>query len=432
MNVLIANDTYPPDVNGSAYFTRRLAEGLALRGHEVHVLAASTGRRTEVMTKNGVVEHRIRSVPVPLHMGFRFSPPTFLYRRVLEEVKRIRPDVVHAQGHFFIGRAAIRAAKELGIPVVATNHFMPDNLTFYLRLPGRAEKAVMDLAWRDFARVFNQADIVTAPTSFAAELAEEKGVRGPVLPISNGMDLSRFSPLNDGDAFKQRHGIPEQPTFTHVGRLDAEKRVDELIRALPLIRKSVDAQFVVVGDGHERRRLIGLAEEEGVEGYVIFTGFIPDEELPGAYAATDVFCNAGIAELQSIVTMEAMATGKPVVAANASALPLLVRDGENGRLFEPGDVDALASHLTEILADEGKRIAMGRESLEIVARHGVGETLDAFEELYELVSSSRNGRGLPAGVPQLAGSGGERIAAFEGLPVGGVHEVSGSFDAPRR
>jgi glycosyltransferase involved in cell wall biosynthesis len=386
MRILIANDTYPPDVNGSAYFTKRLAEGLAGRGHEAHVLAASAGRRTEVVaTRNGVVEHRMRSVPVPFHMGFRFSPPPFLYRHVLAEMKSIRPDVVHAQGHFFIGRAAIRAARELGVPVVATNHFMPDNLVFYLKLPERAERKITDLAWRDFARVFAQADMVTAPTTFAAELAEEKGVRGPVLPISNGMDLSRFSPENDGDAFRQRHGVEGGPTILYAGRLDAEKRVDELIRALPIVRRSVGAQLVVVGDGHERRRLEDLAAAQGVQDRVVFAGFVPDEELPGAYAAADVFCNAGIAELQSIVTLEAMATGLPVVAADAGALPLLVHDGANGHLFEPGDVRGLAARLTDILSDEEKRTRMGRESLRIVARHGVGETLYAFEEVYGMV-----------------------------------------------
>jgi hypothetical protein len=122
MIILIANDTYPPDV-------KRLAEGLAGRDHEVHIVCPSTSRRTEVVTRGGMTEHRLRSVPVPFHIGFRFSPP-LLYRRVLEEVKRIRPDVVHAQGHFFVGRVVIRAVKELSIPVIGTNHFMPDNLTF--------------------------------------------------------------------------------------------------------------------------------------------------------------------------------------------------------------------------------------------------------------------------------------------------------------
>ena len=434
MNVLIANDTYPPDVNGAAYFTKRLAEGLAQRDHEVHVLCASTTFHSEVVTRGGVVEHRLRSVPVPFHQDFRFSPPPLLYRRVLAEVKRIGPDVVHAQGHFFIGRAVIRAAKELGIPVVATNHFMPDNLTFYLGLPAGMEKRVTDLAWRDFAGVFNRADIVTAPTPFAANLAEEKGVRGPVLPVSCGMDLSRFSPENDGDAFRQRYAIPERLTFTYVGRLDAEKRVDELIRALPLVRESVDAQLVVVGNGHEKAGLMQLAEERGVGEYVIFAGFVPDEELPGAYAATDVFCNAGVAELQSIVTLEAMATGKPVIGANARALPHLVHDGENGHLFEPGDVDALASRLTELLSDGCKRAKMGEESLKIVGRHDIEKTLLTFEELYEMVLSSYDGPEARDDATAIADAGGRAVSSRdpaspgdeEGAPVPAGGPYAGS------
>jgi glycosyltransferase involved in cell wall biosynthesis len=360
------------------------------------------------MTRDGVVECRTRSLPVPFHPGFRFSPPPFLLRRVLEEVRRIHPDVVHAQGHFFIGRALIRAAKQLGVPVIATNHFMPDNLVFYLHLPERIEKKVTEWAWRDFSRVFDRADVVTAPTPFAAKLAEENGLNRSILPVSCGMDLSRFSPTNDGYAFKTRYGVPERPVFMYVGRLDAEKHVDELIQALPLVRKSIDAQLVVVGDGHEYGNLVSLARGRGVEGYVTFTGFVPDGELPRAYAAADVFCNAGTAELQSIVTMEAMATGKPVVAANARALPLLVHDGENGRLFEPGDVEGLASRLAELLSDDRKRTRMGRESLRIVARHDIGITLNAFEKLYEALSVTGNGVSISSGTPvrALAASGG--------------------------
>jgi glycosyltransferase involved in cell wall biosynthesis len=402
MKVMIGNDTYPPDVNGAAYFTRRLAVALADRGHEVHVLCPARTLRNGVITRDRVVEHRMRSLPVLFHPGFRFSPPPFLLRRVLEEVRRTQPDVVHAQGHFFVGRALIRAAKQLGVPVVATNHFMPDNLVFYLHLPERIENKVTEWAWRDFSRVFDRADLVTAPTPFAAKLAEEKGVYGPIVPVSCGMDLSRFSSTNDGHAFKTRYGVPERPVFMYVGRLDAEKHVDELIKALPLVRRSVDAQLVVVGDGHEHTNLVSLARGQGVEGHVTFTGFVSDGELPGAYAATDVFCNAGTAELQSIVTMEAMATGKPVVAANARALPLLVHDGENGRLFEPGDVEGLASRLAELLSDDGKRTRMGRESLRIVARHDIGITLNAFERLYEAVSVPGRALTVPSGDPVRA------------------------------
>jgi glycosyltransferase involved in cell wall biosynthesis len=300
----------------------------------------------------------------------------------------------------------IRAAEKLDIPVVSTNHFMPDNLVHYLRLAERAEEAVVDHLWRDFTRVFNQADLITAPTPFAARLIEEKGIDREVIPLSCGIDLSRFNVRNDGDRFRDKYGVPEQPTCMYVGRLDAEKRVGDLIRALSIVREEVDAQLVIVGDGHQRAELIELAEREGVEGYVIFTGFVEDEDLPGAYAASDVFCIASVAELQSIVTMEAMATGKPVIAADAKALPHLVREGVNGHLFKPGDAGTLASRLAEILADEGKRATMGKRSIEIVAQHDFEKVLTAFEELYDLAILLRRGGG--------------QITAFDGGPAGGT------------
>jgi hypothetical protein len=81
---------------------------------------------------------------------------------------------------------------------------------------------------------------------------------------------------------------------------------------------------------------------------------------------------------------------------------LLVHDGENGRLFEPGDVEGLASRLAELLSDSGKRTRMGRESLRIVARHDIGITLNAFEELYEALSMPGSGVAVPSGAPSRA------------------------------
>jgi glycosyltransferase involved in cell wall biosynthesis len=91
----------------------------------------------------------------------------------------------------------------------------------------------------------------------------------------------------------------------------------------------------------------------------------------------------GTAELQSLVTMEAMSAGKPVVAADAMALPHLVRHGHNGFLFAPGDVPALAARLADVLeAPAAARARMGAESGKIIAAHAIGTTLAAFEEIY--------------------------------------------------
>jgi glycosyltransferase involved in cell wall biosynthesis len=370
LRIALTADTYPPDVNGAANFAYRLASGLAARGHEVHVICPSTNGETFTSVHDGVTVHRIGSLRTPFHPTFRFCPPWRTARTVPALLAEIEPDVVHTQAHFLIGRSAVRAATAAGIPVVATNHFMPENLLSYGPLPRWTHRSLARLAWRDLVRVFGRATVCTTPTPRAAELLERNGLNRPVMAISCGIDRAHYA------------GPPEPtgaPTILFVGRLDAEKNVHELLEAAAALP---DVHVEVVGDGSERHRLAALAARLGIAGRVRFHGFVPDEELVRAYRRCDVFCMPGTAELQSLVTMEAMAAGKPVVAADAMALPHLVRPGHNGWLYPPGDVTELAGRLAAVLADEQTRTAMGKASLDLIAAHDLGSTLDQFERVY--------------------------------------------------
>ncbi len=121
----------------------------------------------------------------------------------------------------------------------------------------------------------------------------------------------------------------------------------------------------------------------GIQDRVTFYGRVEEDDLRAAYTRADVFAIASIAELQSIATMEAMASGLPVVAADAVALPHLMRDGENGYLFEPGDVDDLADKLRRVLtASPEEYLRMQQASLDGVEIHDIEKTLDTFEKLY--------------------------------------------------
>jgi hypothetical protein len=102
-----------------------------------------------------------------------------------------------------------------------------------------------------------------------------------------------------------------------------------------------------------------------------------------------VFATAGVAELQSLVTMEAMATGRPVVAADAVALPHLVQQGENGFRFAPGDAAAAGKHLRALLTDDVLRAEMGEGSRSLIARHSLEASLERFEELYLQVAQQK-------------------------------------------
>ncbi|MFF0249636.1 glycosyltransferase [Streptosporangium sandarakinum] len=375
--IVIGADTYPPDVNGAANFAHRLAVGLAERGHDVHVICpAAQDAVSERVMRGGPTVHRLASYGTPFHPGFRVCVPWRIRGAAARLLDRIAPDVVHVQSHFGVGRTLTAIAGRTGVPVLATNHFMPENLIGYAPLPGRLATAIGRLAWRDCLRVLRRARIVTAPTPRAVRLLCEQGLDGTVLPVSCGLDLRRFaqSPARRAD---------DGPRVLFVGRLDSEKNVDVLLRALPLLPERLPVTAEIVGDGSRRGELEDLARALGIADSVVFHGLVDDQEVLDAYARCDVFCMPGTAELQSLATMEAMAAGKPVVAADAMALPHLVRPGVNGLLFPPGDVPALAAALGSVLGDPVTRTRMGDASRETVARHDIADTLDTFETLYQ-------------------------------------------------
>jgi glycosyltransferase involved in cell wall biosynthesis len=381
VRILLGADTFAPDVNGAARFAERLATGLSGRGHEVHVAAPSAAGPAGRESFGDVTVHRVRSHRYPLHESFRICLPWQARPATARILREVEPDVVHVQAHFVVGRGLAAAASSAGAPLVATNHFMPENLFAHARVPTALRSAAARWAWRDVRNVFGRAAAVTAPTPRAVELLT--GATGlPATAISCGIDADRYA-----------GGSERADTVLFVGRLDPEKRVDEILRAMVAVPA---ARLEVVGDGSERAAWHRLADELGIADRVVWRGFVSEDELVEAYRRCAVFCMPGIAELQSLVTLEAMAAGRPVVAADAMALPHLVRPGRNGWLFPPGDVDALAARLGALLADRATRRRMGAASREIVRGHALAATLDAFEAVYTGVAAR------PAATPLAA------------------------------
>ncbi len=387
MKILLATETYHPDTNGAAYFTYRLATGLAQRGHQVSVFTPARRFKTSVDQEDGVRVAHIRSVPTILNKLYRTAP--FADRIIFELMQKEAPDLIHIQSHFFVGTSVFKAAQRLGLPVIGTNHFMPDNLVHYLYLPPLLGRALKRFMWHQCVRLFSKFNLVTTPTQTAADLLKRFGFKKEIIVISNGIDLKIFNNKNNGSYLRERYHLGDQPIILYVGRLEEEKRVMVLIRALALVLKEMPAQLVLVGVGNDESRLKNLAQELGVRKQITLTGFIPDADLPNLYSLVQVFAIASVAELQSIATLEAMASGLPVVAARSNALPELVKEGINGYLFRPDDEIELAQELIKILGDQTQRRAMSEKSLELVKNHSFDKTLDRFEELYQLLLTQK-------------------------------------------
>lgn len=379
LRILIACDTYPPDVNGASVFCFRLASAMSARGHEVHVVAARTDNGPSfVEHRPEATVHRVRSHKAPTHETYRISLPITANRRVAQVLDDIRPDVVHIQCHYVFGKAAQEQANRRGLRLIATNHFMPENLEPFLPFPQWFLNIISRNSWRDMGKIMRQAAVVTTPTPLAAEQMRRRAGLEHVLALSNGINSANYE-LRDGERLERG----EHPVVLFAGRLAVEKNIDVLLRAFSRLRADQSPRLHIVGEGEQRARLEALADELSIADRVSFLGFVDDETLRREYLLADVFCQPGTAELQSLVTLEALSASKPVVLANALALPHLVDEGVNGHLFEPGDDADLAARLQSILdLDPAERAAMGEAGHRKALQHAERATMDTFEDLY--------------------------------------------------
>jgi glycosyltransferase involved in cell wall biosynthesis len=383
MKILIAADLNYPVINGVASFTRNLARGLAVRGHEVLVVAPSqTGKRYKEVDGNYVVT-RTASVPFPLYQNIRVSLSPM--RELKKIINEFEPDIIHIQMLMWIGQAAMKYGNKVGIPIISTNHAMPENLMDNLKLLAPLARPI-NYMLRDYGRRFHsKADFVTMPTQSAINMfrmAEKMTV--PMKAVSNGIDLSRFTTAEaPANIFTKYHLPTNIPIVTYVGRTDAEKHIWSLVRGFDRVLKELDAHLMIVGDGSDADNLRALVRDLGIGKHVTFTGRVPEEDLAPLHQVATVFAMPSPMELQSIATLEAMASGKPVVAIDAGALKELCHDGVNGYLCEQDNDEEIGAALVKILKDTDLQKEFSEASLHIARQNDLDYTLDQFIAIYE-------------------------------------------------
>jgi glycosyltransferase involved in cell wall biosynthesis len=352
------------------------------RGHEVAVISHSGSIYSYQKKIDGLDVYGLSSLPVMIYPTVRLPIPLLLKSRIHKIIKSFKPDIIHIQDHFFLCKAVVRLNKDLKIPIIGTNHFMPVNITVFFR-GKNLKKRLENYLWKDFSRVFNQTRLVTTPTETGVRMIRPK-LKVDVIAISCGIDLKRFNPFGDTHEIKEKYAIPDKPILLYVGRLDPEKRIEEIIQSVALAVKKIDFRLVVVGKGTRRTSLEQLTHRLGITDKVIFTGFVPDEELPYFYKLSRCFIIASIAELLSLVTLQAMASGLPIIAVNVGALSELVKDKINGYLYSEGDIPAIAQYIEDIIGRDDLYQKMTGKSLEFVQQHDIYKTLKSFEKFYQV------------------------------------------------
>ncbi len=388
MRVIIVSQTYSYG-NGQASFTIHLAESMAQHGHQVMVITPSERMKSYSLRQNGVHVEKVAAVHMSiLHPTMYITP--WPCQRIQQLFHEFQPDVVHIQDHYFLCQAAVNEARRLNIPLIGTNHFLPENLLpFFRKFPNLQHLFTIPL-WKMMLSVFNKLNVAITPSRTAARILQEQKIRIPVRAISNGVDTNRFRPEPETDrvGIRRTYNLsPDHTLFLYVGRLDGEKGLDTLLDAVSLLPRD-DFQLAIGGSGLYEQALRKQAQALNLEGRVIFTGFVKPDRLPALYNSADIFVMPSPEELQSIATLEAMACGKPILAANGRALPELVEPGVNGYLFQPAQPEDAARKMHQLMDECRKWSAMGQASFERSQGHSLQNTITHYEEQYRMAAET--------------------------------------------
>jgi phosphatidylinositol alpha 1,6-mannosyltransferase len=329
VRIALIAETFTPAVNGVVNSVLHVADNLARRGHAPIVIApsgcdyvSSSGYPIEVV--------RVPSLTLPGYRQLQIARPLLDLAPVLD---RVRPDVVHLASPMLLGGAGVRAANDLGLPVVAVYQ---TDLAAFARRYGVGLSA--PLIWGQLRRVHCAADLTLVPSSASAAQLARHGI-GPLARWARGVDRALFNPARRNAAWRDEMG-GGQLLVGFVGRLAPEKRVHLLAETSRL----PGVQLVVVGDGPRRGALERALPDAR------FTGQLTGLDLGTAMASLDVLVHPGADETFCQVVQEGLCAGVPVVAAAAGGPLDLVRPGENGLLWhgdDPADLAALVAMLRD-------------------------------------------------------------------------------------
>ena len=377
-------DYFFPELGGIQDSIATISHSLGRRGHNVEVYAPRYARRdyhrigSEVRERDLGANVRIRRrLSLPFPSSTRQSRVALLSPvAVAELARRTRPDVVHAHTFFGIGLEALLAGACLGIPVIGTNHTTIAG--FGPCIPMSADRAAAYVRW-----FYNRCNFVTAPSrSVFEELGTDRLCR-PHFVVSNPIDTDLFRPVRSDECIelRARFGL-SRPTVTYAGRLGREKNIEVLVHAVALLRdRGFAADLVIAGHGSYEPELRSLATGLRISNQVRFLGTLSQKDLAQLLRVSDAFAIMSTSETQSMVLLQAMASGIPVVAADARALSEFVNP-DNGVLVASHDPVMLARALAELLASPERRRQLGLGGRHSTERYGIETITDAWELLY--------------------------------------------------
>jgi phosphatidylinositol alpha 1,6-mannosyltransferase len=387
LRVLFCTDTYPPQVNGVSVVTALSVSGLRQRGWACGVVAPRYPREAfdafdDLRLGDGESDWHLAlpSARFPPYPDLRLAAP--MHGAVRRAIDQFRPDLVHCETEFIIGRLGQIAAGRAGLPIVTSYHTDFGRYTDAYGMPWLHSTVTAYLS-----RFHRRAQRTYTPSEPARKDLLSLGLRD-VEVWGRGVDVALFHPSRRSAPLRQALGLAGKFVFIHVGRLAAEKNVQVVLDAFRQARELLPRgtiHLLVAGSGPAEHALRRRAPQS-----VTFLGNLDRQRrLPDLYASADAFVFASVTETLGLVILEAMASGLPVIALAAGGVIDNLRDEVNGLAVSPGSLTGMADSMSARMVRLVRDSAL-RQRLSIGARR-TAETrswrceLDRLEESYREV-----------------------------------------------
>jgi glycosyltransferase involved in cell wall biosynthesis len=396
MKIAIFTDTYLPNSGGVVRSLVNSTNLLTLKNHEVLIFAPSAKGYRDQPQEN-VKVYRFSSIPLPTYKCFRIAFPSII--KTIKILRTEDPDIIHVFDPATVGIVGIICGKLLRLPVAGTFHTLFTEtltyispyrllgidklLTYYQtkvinqdnivdlkkdtqRKLGQIAKRINKFAdidiikdskvkygnsdteglhkkiiWKIINWVYNKCILVTAPSESIIEELKKKGVKSKIIYLSNGIDIDKF-------AFKKEYR-KNSYKILHIGRLGFEKNVEVIIKAMPsILGVFPNAKLTIVGSGPALLSLVILTKKLKLNDNVVFSGYIPNNELPDMIRDHDIFVTASTMETQGLVILESRSCGLPVVGVDTK----LLKNREHIKEYGMNSARIAKEHALEIVNEE--------------------------------------------------------------------------------
>lgn len=389
LRLSVVTETWPPEVNGVALTLSRLVQGLCARNHRVQLIRPRQARADAARSDPGFEELLVRGMPIPRYPELKLGLPG---KGALVRAWTLqRPDLVHIATEGPLGWSALQAARRLRLPV--TSDFRT-NFHAYSQHYGVGWLKTPIVAY--LRKFHNLTRCTMVPTHALRAELQAIGFQN-VQVVARGVDTHLFSPARRSAALRAAWGARDDTmVMVAVGRLASEKNLDMVLRAHEAMRATgADVRLVFVGDGPQRAALQQRCPD------AVFAGIRRGEDLAAHYASADLFAFASLTETFGNVTIEALASGLPVLAFDTAAAGEWVRHGVNGWLLPVDDADGFVRQAA-VLAREPALVRTGAARARAqVAQLDWQQITQQVEDIFLRTSGCQGaGAGVPS--PSLA------------------------------